>query len=396
MDDVLFDQLKQRIGFSLADAENVHALGRVLGDALPSISDTFHYWVVGDPSARAVFTGDEAQIERQRRAFTRWLGELFTGGYDADYFRRRIEIGRVHVRVGLPQHHMFTAMEMVWQEMRTAAAAKRADLPEIDDKLCSLHKLLTLETTVMLESYKEQYAARVREEERTAAEEQLTRSEHLAQIGQLAASLAHEIKNPLAGISGAIQVLRDQMDPADPRQPVIREILAQIGRLDATVKDLLVYSRPRPPEYRPCDLPATVNRVLKLIGDATALRSVPMSLHVEPQVPPVPVDVRQIEQVIMNLLFNAAHACKAGGTIRIHVSAAERRVILEVIDSGIGMTDEVAAKAFEPFYTTKARGTGLGLPICKKIVEGHGGTINLRSEPGLGTTVRVELPQVWA
>jgi signal transduction histidine kinase len=394
VDSTFFIDLKRRVGFDREDADNLHLLWEVIGPAAQGVVDRFHDWLVRDPASRAIFTGGEAQMRAQQRAFAAWLEDLFTGSYDFEYFQRRIDIGRTHVRVGLPQHQMFTAMETVWAELQRIVRA--SGIADAEAKLGSLHRLLTLETAVMLESYKDHYAAAVREEERSMAEERLTQSEHLAQIGQLAASLAHEIKNPLAGISGAIQVMRDQMEGDDPRQPVIREILGQINRLDATVKDLLVYARPRPPEFRPCDLVATTQRVLKLIQEAPPLRSVPVKVNAEPQVPPVPVDVRQIEQLVMNLLLNAAHACKNGGAIEVNVSSVDRKVRVDIADTGVGMIPEVRNRAFEPFFTTKAKGTGLGLPICRKIVEAHGGTISLASEPGKGTTVTVELPQVWS
>jgi signal transduction histidine kinase len=394
VDSAFFIDLKRRVGFDRPDAENLRSLWPVVQPVVAAMTDRFHQWLLSDPAAKAVFTGGETQVANQRRAFERWLADLFNGSYDFEYFQRRIDIGRTHVRVGMPQHYMFTAMEMVWQELQTRIL--QAGVPDAPASLLSLHRLLTLETAVMLESYKDVYAQRVRDEERTVAEEKLTHSEHLAQIGQLAASLAHEIKNPLAGISGAIQVLRDQMDGDDPRQPVIREILAQINRLDATMKDLLVYARPRPPEFRPCDLVAMTNRVMKLIREAASVRNVPMEVHAEAQVPPVPADLRQIEQLIMNLVLNAAHACRLGGRVDIHLSSADRKVILEVEDTGTGMTPEILARAFEPFFTTRAKGTGLGLPICRKIVEAHQGTIRMESRPGSGTQVIVELPQVWA
>lgn len=394
VDSTFFIDLKRRIGFDREDADHIHGLWELIEPSAEAIGDRFHEWLLRDPSARAVFTGGEEQIDRQRQAFSAWLADLFQGAYDFEYFHRRIDIGRTHVRVGLPQHHMFTAMQVVWEDL--IRALRQAGVTADDERVGSLHRLLTLETAVMLESYKNYYSQRVREEERSVAEEKLTRSEHLAQLGQLAASLAHEIKNPLAGISGAIQVLRDQMDGDDPRQPVIREILAQINRLDATVKDLLVYARPRPPEYRPCDLVATTHRVFKLIREAAPVRNVPVKIKAEPQVPPVPVDVRQIEQLVMNLLLNAAHACKNGGAIEVNISCADRRVFVEIADTGVGMVPEVRNRAFEPFFTTKAKGTGLGLPICRKIVEAHGGRMELVSEPGKGTTVWFELPQVWS
>lgn len=394
MDSTFFVNLKQRIGFDRHDAETIRELWEVIAPVAVELETRFHQWLLNDPEARVIFSGGPPQIEAQRRAFATWLQDLFTGSYDFEYFDRRIDIGRTHVRIGLPQHQMITAMERVWQELRDRIRA--ADLPDTEEKLASLHRLLTLELAVMLESYKKYYSQQVRDEERSVAAEKLTRSEHLAQLGQLSASLAHEIKNPLAGISGAIQVLRDQMHEGDPRQSVIREILSQINRLDATVKDLLVYARPRQPQFQPCDMVTATHRALKLIREAESIRAVPVTIHAETNVPPVPVDPRQIEQLIMNLLFNAAHACKSFGSIDMRISSADRKVVLEIIDTGSGMTPEVMGKAFEPFYTTRAKGTGLGLPICKRIVEVHGGTIEMESEPGKGTRVTVTLPQIWS
>lgn len=394
MDSTFFVDLKRRIGFDSRDAENIHRLWSAVAPSTQDLANRFQQWLLSDLEVRAVLAGGAPQIDTLRRAFVAWLTDVFTGAYDFEYFDRRIDIGRTHVQLGLSQHNMFIAMETIWRDLQ--GVVRSTGLPNAEEMLASLHRLLTLDMAVMLESFKKYYSQKVRDEERSVAAEQLTRSEHLAQLGQLAASLAHEIKNPLAGISGAIQVLRDQMDSGDPRQSVIREILGQIDRLDATVKDLLVYARPRQPQFQPCDMVTSMHRALKMIRQAEAMRPVPVTVHAEPNVPPVPVDVRQIEQLIMNLLFNAAHACKAGGSIDAKISSADRKVVLEIVDTGSGMSPEVLAKAFEPFFTTKSKGTGLGLPICKRIVEAHGGSIEMQSQPGQGTRVTVKLPQVWS
>jgi signal transduction histidine kinase len=154
------------------------------------------------------------------------------------------------VQVGLPQQYMFAAMQVVWEELERGI--RRQGVKDAAAKLASLHKLLTLELAVMLDSYKQSYSEQIRQTEREAVQERLTEARHLAQIGHLAASLAHEIKNPLAGISGAIQVIRDSMKPNEPHRPILDEVLRQVIRLDGTVKDLLVNARPKPPRFRPC------------------------------------------------------------------------------------------------------------------------------------------------
>jgi signal transduction histidine kinase len=388
MADSLFEEMRRRIGFRSSDAENIRSLAQYTLPAREQLADTFYEWLFSDPQALRIFTGGAEQRARQRRVFVKWYEELFGGVYDEAYFRSRLSIGHTHVRVRLPQHYMFMAMEFVWQETKTILLSAAVPEDELHRKLASFHKLLALELAMMLESYKESYTSKIREEERTVAEEKLTRSEHLATIGQLAASLAHEIKNPLAGISGAIQVIRDGMHADDPHRAIIHEILGQIDRLDAAVKDLLVYSRPRPPKLSPCDLSNVMVLMVKLMRDAHLFKHIPIDFQQPEALPQIAADTGHLEQLIMNLLMNAAQACRDGQQIRVELAAEGDRVRMSIIDSGSGM-DEIA---FEPFFTTKAKGTGLGLPICKKIVDAHNAVISLESRPERGTRVTVEFP----
>ena len=392
MPHAFLEDMKKHIGFGPEDVANLRSLGPALRGSLGIVMDRFYERLFRVPAARALFTGGQAQLDRQRQVFVQWLADLFTSTYDDAYCERRMAIGRTHVRVGMPQHYMFSAMEIVRQELQ--AAILRTGLPDIDEKLNSVQKLLMLELAIMLESYKESYASLVRQEERSFAEERVTRSEHLAEVGQLAASLAHEIKNPLAGISGAIQVIRDGMRDDDPHRPIIREIIGQINRLDAAVKDLLIFAKPKPPTLRPCDLNTVINRVVRLLRGTSAFRRVEVVFN-PVLVPLVPADENQIEQLVINLLVNAAHACESnGGTVDVSLSGEADRVRLVVADTGEGMDEKTSQRAFEPFFTTKARGTGLGLSICRKIVDAHGATINLSSARGKGTRVMIDFPRI--
>lgn len=392
MSDTSFDDMKRRIGFMEDDAAYLRALGEAIESHYPEITEAFYRWLFADPRALRVFSGGDEQLARQRHVFGRWLEECFSGVYDDEYYHKRLQIGRTHVRVGLPQEYMLLAVEIVWQEVRRVALELRPQ--RFDEMMVAFHKLLTLELAIMLESYKEGYSSQIRQEERSVAEEKLTRSEHLATIGQLAASLAHEIKNPLAGISGAIQVIRDGMKPNDPHRTIIHEILGQIDRLDAAVKDLLIYARPRPPELAPCDLAAIVLRVIRLMRDTPLFQRVRLSVSAEEGLPYVAGDANQLEQLVLNLLVNAVQACQPGKDVSVTLRGVNQMVRMAVKDGGCGMDPVTAVRAFEPFFTTKAKGTGLGLPICRKIVEAHGGKIDLRSEVGVGTEVMVDIPQV--
>ncbi len=228
--------------------------------------------------------------------------------------------------------------------------------------------------------------------DRQRLEQQLIRAERLAAIGELAASLAHEVRNPLAGIMGAIQVMRSQMPTEDSRRDVLEEVLHQMGRLDSTMRDLLIYSRPKPLEPRRCRIEQVVDRVLTVVAAEPGFRRMQIIKNYNTEMPEIELDPDQMEQVCMNIVLNGAQAMESGGRITIASHADNSQVVLSFTDDGTGMSPFQVRRAFEPFFTTKSRGTGLGLCICKRIVEAHGGSIRLDSRPGEGTCVTISLP----
>lgn len=386
---LILDDMKKLVGFGPDEAEQVRSLRSAVTPILPRVVDSFYQQLLSLPSAARVLHGGESRLSRLRPVLHHWLEELFTSSYDQIYYNNRLKIGEAHVRVGLPQNLMVLGMQLIWQELQSSLS--KTDLVGLDRKLSSLHKLLTLELVIMLESYKDSYSLQIRRVERHAAEEKLTRTAHLAEIGQLAASLAHEIKNPLAGISGAIQILRDDMAGDDPHQPVVKEILEQIRRLDATVKDLLQFARPTPPNLKNVSLHDAAKRVVSMVQKEPELHRIRMEHNGAAGDSVVLADEVQIEQLLMNIILNAAHASGDEGVVQIGIQPNATSVRLIVSDSGKGMPAEVRDRAFEPFFTTKAKGTGLGLSICRRIMEVHHGRIELQSEPGKGTTVVIEL-----
>jgi len=389
MAESVFNELKRYVGFTERDADRVRRLGEIVRPQIPQIVARFYDVLLRHPGAARVFSGPE-QIERLRTKLSDWLDTLFCGVYDDAYSHHRSQIGRTHVRVGLNQHYMFGAMEIIRQELHRSV--NDAGVPDAEEMLDSLNKLLTLETGVMLETFQEANSEQLRAIERIALGERLSRAERLAEIGQLAASLAHEIKNPLAGISGAVQVMRDATPGDDPHFPILAEILRQIDRLDGTVEDLLVYARPKVPQLRTCNPAEVMQRTVTLLHKQPPLSSVCLEINCDPSLPNVDLDPDQIEQVLINVILNAVQASRAGGVVRVAAQADSASFELLVHDSGHGMSDSVRRRAFEPFFTTKARGTGLGLAICRQIIQAHNGSMDLQSEPGVGTTVVIRLP----
>ncbi len=335
----LFEQLKRFVRFDDADAAQLRALAPVLEPRLADVAQHFLQAARNDPQAQELLARAETGSALQRALVT-WLSGLCTGAFNQDYAQESARVGRTHVRFGVPQHLMLAGLELIWQELGCVVAD--APLTDKPAKLAALHKLLMIEAALMLESHRETHAAEVRQSEREAVQDRLREAEQLAQVGQLAASLAHEIKNPLAGISGAVQVIRASLKPTDPHYPVLGEVLRQINRLDRSVKDLLVYARPKPPQFQRCDLARTLERVLTLLRKEPEFERVRFESDVARQLPLLAADENQLEQLLVNLLLNAAQASAPSGVVRLTAVGNARGVKLTVQDHGCGMSTAIA------------------------------------------------------
>jgi PAS domain S-box-containing protein len=222
-------------------------------------------------------------------------------------------------------------------------------------------------------------------------QQELVRTHSLAAVGELAATVAHEIKNPLAGISGAIQVLAEGMPKNDGRREIVGEILDQVKRLDSTVRDLLNFARPITPALQEVELADSISSVWKMLAPQSEAKSILFSLEDESKAR-VSGDPQLLRQVWVNLFQNAIESMPKGGEVHACITGGDA-VRVEIRDSGSGIDPAGLDKIWRPFFTTKTRGTGLGLPIVKKIVEAHGGKIWCKSEPKKRTSFFVEIPR---
>ncbi|PLY01292.1 MAG: histidine kinase [Desulfuromonas sp.] len=225
---------------------------------------------------------------------------------------------------------------------------------------------------------------------------QMERADRLASVGEMASGIAHEIRNPLAGISGAITVLSDDFSEDDSRRQIVQEVLEQIKRLDKTVNDLLYFGRPGKPELAYADINNLVKTTLFFISQHPEAKNIHRIKELTRDLPAVWIDEKQIQQVLFNVILNAIQAMKEGGTLIIETDATEQAgksyVRVRVIDTGPGIPAEELERIFVPFHTTKTQGTGLGLPICRQLLEQHGGEIEIESRSDDGTTVTILLP----
>ena len=226
--------------------------------------------------------------------------------------------------------------------------------------------------------------------------EQLERADRLASIGEMAAGIAHEIKNPLAGISAAVTIIKDDMHGDDPRAAILGEVVDQVKRLDKTVNDLLFFGKPSLPEATWLDINAVLATTLKFASQHRSGANIERKLQFQPDLPPVFADGKQMQQVFLNILLNAYQAMPTGGVLGIVTSLvlhdSIEYVSIAISDTGTGIPAQILGKIFTPFYTTKAQGTGLGLPICSKLVKLHNGDISVSSCDTTGTVFTIELP----
>jgi PAS domain S-box-containing protein len=222
---------------------------------------------------------------------------------------------------------------------------------------------------------------------------QLIHSEKLATIGRLSAALAHEIKNPLAGISGAIQVIGENIPEKDSRQEIIKEILRQTKRLDNTINHLLLYSKPRPLNKVYYNIHTLLDQVIIVLQQEPQMEKVEIVRCYDKEFTKAFIDPQQMEQVFMNIIINSLQAMPRGGKLTITTDQQRNKQLISFADTGVGIAAGMVLDIFEPFYTTKHRGTGLGLNISYNIVKSHGGTIKVKSELGKGAIFTIVLPR---
>jgi len=222
---------------------------------------------------------------------------------------------------------------------------------------------------------------------------QMSRAEHLATLGELATGLAHEIRNPLAGIAGVIEIVGRDLPVTSPAKAVVKDVRLEIAQINHILTDLLHTARPHPPEIRKSDLNTTVEHAVMLARQQAISKAIEIELKKNPTLPEVEHDSDQIHQVLLNLLLNSIQAIDGRGKITVALDSEEDDVVISVTDTGRGISPEHLPNIFRPFYTTKGNGTGLGLSLAKRIVEEHNGHIDVTSSIGQGTNFVVTLPQ---
>lgn len=379
------ENVKAYVGFDQRSSDALQEAHRFVAPHFQAIIDDFYVAIEAHPGARSAITGGPAQIERLKRSLVRWIEEIFTGPHDEDYFERRARIGRTHVRINLPQVYMFTAMDRI---RLGAVDALRAAAPDLDPGavsriLTALHQILDIELAIMLETYREDLLTKNRAAER------------LATIGQFAAGIGHELRNPLGVLASSAFLLEQrliQLDIADPKlSQHLKKIQVEVERSNKTISDLLELARNRPLQRREVD-------ARHFLDEAVSRAHLPAEVEVQIDVPEgvsLRADPDQLMRAVTNLVINASQAMNARGRVTIEARRGDAETSLYVRDQGPGVPPEARARIFEALFTTKAKGSGLGLALCRRIVETHGGTIALEPAPR-GASFKISIPDAPA
>jgi signal transduction histidine kinase len=224
-------------------------------------------------------------------------------------------------------------------------------------------------------------------------EDQLHQSERLAALGEMIAAVSHEIKNPLGIIRSTAELMGTLPEAGETHRKLSSVITEESTRLNRIVTEFLDFARPQTPDLRECDLNDIIEKNIDFLRPELDKKGITVRAKLDGRPLTLLADHGQLYRVFLNILINASQATEKGGTIDVQITEDNKRVRVEVRDTGCGIAQENLKRIFNPFFTTKDKGTGLGLSIVRKIVEGHKGTITIESEEGRGTRVEVVLPR---
>ncbi|MGD9329743.1 MAG: ATP-binding protein [Desulfobacterales bacterium] len=228
--------------------------------------------------------------------------------------------------------------------------------------------------------------------ERLKLEEQLTRAKHLSNLGEMTASISHEIRNPLGIIKSSAELLKKKIQPLDPANPMPGIIVEEASRLNGIITDFLNFARPQQPHLQPGQIEPVIEKTLRHLASEIEERRIVVHKRVEEAVGLAMIDADMLHQALLNLLLNAMQSIDADGSLDIALTEQDSQIKLNIHDSGPGIDEAFLEKIWDPFFTNKQKGTGLGLGIVKQIIEAHDGHITIANATTRGTIVEISLP----
>lgn len=377
MTETVFEELKRYVRFDEADGALLRDLHPLAQPRFQEIAEAFYARILSHEEASKVLHGGESQVGQLKITLVAWMDKLLRGPWDEAYWAQRYRIGRVHVRIGMPQHYMFGAMNVLREAFDAVALARLAARPELEPTRAALGKILDLELAIMLHTYRDDLLA------------QQARVERLSTFGQLVGSIGHDLRNPLGVIETSLFILRGRLGEDERARKHVDRIKEQLDVANGIITNLLDMIRNRPLSPEPVALAQVVAGVM---GAVKAPPGVALEVEGLDALPPVQGDPTQLRQVLVNLVENAVYAASPIGTVAVRGRREPGAVLLDVEDTGPGVDPATRRRLFEPLITTKERGIGLGLALVKRIAERHGGGVEYADRTGGGARFTVRLP----
>jgi len=373
--------LQDYVGWTEQDEQRVRLLGPQLQPHLPALIDDFYEEIQRHPNVRSVITGGAAQIERLKQSLNDWVADLLSGCYDEEYVGRRWRVGKRHVAIGLDQIYANAAISRLRGGILRALGSEwTGDASSLQEASLSLTKLIDLDMAIIGDAYQAELTSL------------LQRTERLATMGQVAGGVAHELRNPLNVVKTSVYFLLNARNPTSEKtNEHLKRIERHVELADGVITTLTSFAKMPTPDIRS----VSVEQCLREALDLHMLDNrIEVDLQCPPEIPLVLADLNQLRIVFGNLIRNARDAMPEEGKLSIIASESGDEVVVKVVDTGVGITQEVLARISEPLYSTKARGLGLGLAIVRAILDKINGNLAIRSEPGRGSTFTVRLKSV--
>jgi two-component system, NtrC family, sensor kinase len=396
-----YQELQSYVAWTSADQDRVVAAGQIVAPHIPVLVDDFYAEIERHPAASGVITGGRPQIDRLKQTLTNWLRELFAGAYDAAYVGRRWHIGLKHVEIGLPQVYPVAALSRLRNGMiRILRSHWRGDEAALSLVLQALNKLLDLDLAIIGDAYEIDYLKR--EQDLHEAQQRAVQAERLAAIGQMATGIAHESRNALQRIGASAEMLEPEVEGNATALALLARIQQSQAHLHRLLDEVRNYAAPVVLDVSACRITEAWREAWELLRAQRNEQQATLREHLETTELAIQADRFRLVQVFRNLLDNAAAACGDSAQIDIHCQSAllgsAPAIRVRVLDNGSGLNAEQRRRIFEPFYTTKPTGTGLGMAITQRLVEAHGGTICVGDDSSSGAEIVVTLPthaHIW-
>lgn len=384
------DDLQSRLSFlqfNQQDEEHLKALAEVFAPHIPDIVDSFYQHLQGFDETASLLT-DELITRRLLDVQQRYLERLTEGNYDQQYAAERAQIGHTHNRVGLaPRWYIGTYNLYIHLLIPLICQAYRDEPERIQNAILALTKVLMLDMQLAIEAYIE----------RQQLEAQIIQSERFAAIGQLAARVAHELRNPLSSVELNLDLLADEVAEGPKidvteANDLLKSIHNEVERLANIVSEYLVFARLPRFEFEQESLNTVVQTFCDFIEPQLEQAQITFSIELAENLPFTLLDAEQIQCVLHNLFQNAIEAMPSGGDFSIKTNVESSRIVLRIADTGVGIPLSDQKRIFDPFFTTKKGGTGLGLSLAGEIIKHHQGTILCRSVVDQGTQFIITFP----